>query len=81
MTTALIIAIVVGSLIQLAMVVVFFVMAYNVVKIKQMLRSSALGQPGRKNYMLAQEERFLGNKEKEEEYLRRASYYQQRNRS
>ncbi len=65
--------IIIGAIIQLALLIVFFVMASNVSKIKKhLLKTDATGE---RYFNKAQEEIQIGHKEKAKEYLLRAKYY------
>ncbi len=65
------VAIIVGAIIQMITLIVFFVMAHNVAKINKKLQSQAFVR----NYMeMAEEEKSIGNNAKAKEYLLRAKY-------
>lgn len=61
----------VGAVIQLIFLIVFFVMASNVSKIRKHLVAEL---QGKRYFEIAQEEIYIGNKDKAKEYLLRAKY-------
>ncbi len=63
-------AIVIGAIIQLITLIVFFVMGFNIEKIRRELEVVS----GQRYMEMAEEEKYIGNKEKAKEYLLRAKY-------
>lgn len=66
--------IILAAAIHLATLIVFFVMASNVSKINRKLHGESRKYPGIEYYKLAQEEMYVGNKDKARDYLMRAKY-------
>lgn len=63
---------VVAAIVQIIILVVFFVMAKNVSEIKKNINR----KPSIKEYLdMAGEEKYVGNKEKAKEYFLRAKYH------
>lgn len=63
--------VVIGAVVQLATLIVFFVLAFNVSKIKD---SIVKPYSGKQYLSMADEEKYIGNKDKAKEYLMRAKY-------
>lgn len=66
-------AIIIGAIIQIITLTVFFVMASNVSKIKKHIDPDK--RAGIRYFEMAQEEIYLGNKEKAKEYLLRVKFH------
>ena len=63
-------AVTIGAIIQIITLIVFFVMAGNISKINKRIASIS----GEEYLRMAEEEKYIGDKEKAKEYLLRAKY-------